>query len=123
MRKENYYRNGEEPQAGDKVIFHKDEMRLRTLYGSEVFTVREIRTYLDNPYILLTDKRFSSDYDFFPNRFELVSRDGYPPIVGIKEEKAPSSNDGRTTCFWCQSPTKPIPGFNSTYDVCSKCGK
>lgn len=45
-----------------------------------------------------------------------------------KEEKEnmqePANNDGRTTCFWCNSPTKSVPGgFVNNYDICTKCGR
>jgi hypothetical protein len=34
-----------------------------------------------------------------------------------------SNNDGQSNCLWCGAATKKVHGFNSTYDVCTKCGK
>jgi len=35
----------------------------------------------------------------------------------------PKNNDGRTSCFWCGSPTKQSQGFSEMYDICTSCGK
>lgn len=35
----------------------------------------------------------------------------------------PENNDGRSTCFWCNKPTKQVPGISNFYNVCPKCGK
>ena len=33
------------------------------------------------------------------------------------------NNDGRDTCYACGAITKSVMGFNSEYQVCTKCGK
>lgn len=39
-----------------------------------------------------------------------------PQPVGAE----PKNNDGRSTCYWCGSPTKHVPGaFTGWYDICT----
>jgi hypothetical protein len=47
------------------------------------------------------------------------------PNPFYKEESVPipKNNDGRTSCFWCGSPTKQSPGYSEMYDICTSCGK
>ena len=43
---------------------------------------------------------------------------------GLKRKsksESPKNNDGRTSCFWCDSPTRKAGG--GMYDVCTSCGK
>lgn len=42
---------------------------------------------------------------------------------GLYQEQEPKNNDGRSTCYWCGSPTKQVPSITSFYTICSKCGK
>lgn len=45
---------------------------------------------------------------------------GEPTQPGL----VPSSNQGRNSCWWCNSPTKKVPGFKlDIYDICPKCKK
>lgn len=41
----------------------------------------------------------------------------------VFETREPKNNQGRSTCFWCNSKTKQVAGISSFYDVCTKCGK
>ena len=47
-----------------------------------------------------------------------------PEIKEKKTQLPPKNNDGRKTCFWCQSPTEKR-GCMKEYDVCTKkeCGR
>jgi hypothetical protein len=43
---------------------------------------------------------------------------------GQDEQKlAPTNNQGLSTCFWCNNPTKKIDSGFSFYDYCPKCKK
>lgn len=55
--------------------------------------------------------------------FRSVSKEyfsSFNPNININQ---PKNNDGRSHCFWCNSPTKKVQSFNGSYDVCKNCGR
>lgn len=48
-----------------------------------------------------------------------------PIFVAAVKGNTPNviNNDGRSTCFACDAPTKEVAGFTLLYNICTKCGK
>jgi len=92
------------------------------LYGTndnEFSSIDEAAKGLDNWYhmIQFVDK----DNDWVtnpPDKLHYVGSDHHRIC-----EREPTTNQGRSTCFDCNSPTNKVQGFTETYDVCPKCQK
>lgn len=41
----------------------------------------------------------------------------------VPKEIEPANNDGRSSCYWCNSQTKKVAFVMATHDICTKCGR
>ena len=58
-------------------------------------------------------------FEDFLSNYEVIIDSTYT----VKIEPYPKNNDGRSTCAWCNFPTKHIPLCSSWADICTKCGR
>jgi hypothetical protein len=48
---------------------------------------------------------------------------GFKLVTAAAQKETAKNNDGRATCYACGASTKSVMGFNSEYQICTKCGK
>lgn len=95
-----------------------------SLLRSHIFNTDPINgQMLFDEFIFVTWAKDNANYQggadgaYSCRRFELLHNSSY------EENSTPVGNDGRHSCFWCQSSTITIQGFSSLYQICEKCGR
>lgn len=123
------FKPGDRVQWKQHLSFWTIDHPPRTLVG----TVQDYNNL--NPPVLEPRSRIPEVYDVLDRGVMIIVKpdeqipSGLKPFIPLYPENCtlytppvtPRNNDGRTTCFWCNSPTR--KAGMGVYDVCTKCGK
>lgn len=97
-------------KKGD-IVELKNNYALVASIGAKAVVVDVDEIYV---HVKWLDKQRQADEKYYFSRF----------LSNVETEaNIPNNNNGRETCFSCNSPTKKVNTGFSFYDVCSNCGK